>query len=163
MLTNPLLPCTDVKCRSRKGGSDEALDSKWPFGSLHEHTALQNKAASAKMPEVWFEFCSSWVILFIPWANQNQGCFIILNVRKNISCASREKSWPHWSQWQNSHWFHWGQDFTLNKNSCLMHNLNGNGFIYEGFKNCFREKYITEMQLGFYLAFTEQSMFSWPV
>lgn len=34
------------------------------------------------------------------------------------------------------------------------------GLSVSGFKNCFGEKHITEMQLGIYLAFTEQSMFS---
>lgn len=125
-------PCADLWLNAtHQKDSDEVRASKWPLGSLLQKAALRNKAASAEMPEVWFEFCSSWLILFIPQANQNQGCFITLNVRKNISCASREKSWPHWSQWQNSHWFHWGQDFTLNKSSCFRHSLNGNGFICE--------------------------------
>lgn len=37
------------------------------------------------------------------------------------------------------------------------------GLSVSGFKNCFGEKYITETQLGIYLAFTEQSMLSWAV
>lgn len=37
------------------------------------------------------------------------------------------------------------------------------GLSVSSFKNCFGEKCITEMQLGIYLAFTEQSLFSWAV
>lgn len=37
------------------------------------------------------------------------------------------------------------------------------GLSVSGFKNCFGEKYVTEMQLGIYLAFTEHSLFSWAM